>query len=93
MSALATWNAVLLDDDEHTYEYVVEMLTTLFGFTARTAYLMAVEVDKVGRVVIWSGERERVEEARAAVTSYGADPRLPGSQGSMIVILEPMRTL
>ena len=28
---LPPWNVVLLDDNDHTYEYVVEMLLKLFG--------------------------------------------------------------
>ncbi|RYG73058.1 ATP-dependent Clp protease adaptor ClpS, partial [bacterium] len=26
------WNVVLLDDDYHSYDYVVEMLMALFGY-------------------------------------------------------------
>jgi len=31
------WNVVLLDDDDHSYEYVVEMLGALVGHTTQTA--------------------------------------------------------
>lgn len=27
------YNVVLLDDNDHTYEYVIEMLRAVFGFT------------------------------------------------------------
>ena len=29
------YNVVLLDDDDHTYEYVIEMLQKLFAFSAK----------------------------------------------------------
>ena len=88
-TVLATpWNVVLLDDDDHTYEYVVEMLGRLFGHSWSTAWSMAREVDGSGRVVVWSGEREVAEFKQGRIHAYGADPRLPRSRGSMSAILE-----
>ena len=43
------YNVVLLDDDDHTYEYVIRMLGSLFGHPPEKAYLMAKEVDTSGR--------------------------------------------
>jgi hypothetical protein len=39
------WHVVLLDDDDHTYDYVIEMLSALFHHNASAAYRMAREVD------------------------------------------------
>ena len=39
------YHVVLLDDDEHTYDYVIEMLQKLFCFSMREAFQHAVEVD------------------------------------------------
>ena len=46
------YNVVLLDDDEHTYEYVVEMLEKLFAFAEGDAWNHAVEVDTTGRTIV-----------------------------------------
>ncbi|RMF85169.1 MAG: ATP-dependent Clp protease adaptor ClpS, partial [Planctomycetota bacterium] len=46
------WHVVLLDDDDHTYEYVIEMLMKLFHHTPERAYEMACEVDSTGRVIV-----------------------------------------
>ena len=37
------FNVVLLDDDEHTYDYVIEMLGKLFFLGPEAAYRHAVE--------------------------------------------------
>ena len=83
------WKVVLLDDDEHTYDYVIEMLMKLFLKTVDEAYRHAVEVDTVGRTVVMICEREAAEFARDQIHGYGADLRLPRSKGSMSATLEP----
>ena len=85
------WNVVLLDDDHHTYEYVIEMLHILFGHSIRKAFGMAVEVDNTGRVIVWTGHREIAEAKREQIHEYGADWRMDTSRGSMSAILEPAR--
>jgi ATP-dependent Clp protease adaptor protein ClpS len=83
------WHVVLLDDDEHTYAYVVEMLGALFGHPHATAYRMAVEVDRTGRVIVWTGAREVAEFKQERIHGHGADPRIPACKGSMTAVLEP----
>lgn len=83
------WNVVLLDDDDHTYDYVVDMLTKLFRFSSEKSYLLAVEVDQTGRVIVETTTRERAELKREQIQSFGADWRLDRSQGSMTALLEP----
>ncbi|MGD8451431.1 MAG: ATP-dependent Clp protease adaptor ClpS [Phycisphaerae bacterium] len=83
------WHIVLLDDDEHTYDYVMEMLTKLFRHDADTAYRMACEVDSTGRVVVETTVLERAEFKRDQIHAYGKDWRLAYSPGSMRATLEP----
>jgi ATP-dependent Clp protease adaptor protein ClpS len=83
------WNVVLLDDDEHTYDYVIEMLVKLFFKTVQEAYHHAVEVDTAGRTVLLTCEREAAEFARDQVHGYGKDWRMPKCKGSMSAVLEP----
>jgi ATP-dependent Clp protease adaptor protein ClpS len=83
------FNVVLLDDDQHTYDYVVEMLQKLFLMSQADAFAHAVEVDTTGRTVVITCEREQAEFARDQIQAYGPDPRLPKSMGSMRAILEP----
>ncbi len=83
------WCVVLLDDDDHTYDYVIEMLGKIFGHGLETAFQMACEVDMTGRVVVDTTTLERAELKRDQIHAYGRDWRLERSQGSMSAILEP----
>lgn len=84
------WHIVLLDDDQHTYEYVEEMLMRLFQHPQLTARRMAVEVDSTGRSIVETTTLERAELKRDQIHAYGPDPRLlERSIGSMRARLEP----
>jgi ATP-dependent Clp protease adaptor protein ClpS len=83
------YHVVLLDDDDHTYEYVIEMLMKLFMKTESEAYRHAVEVDTTGRTIIITCELPQAEFARDQIHAYGADWRMPRSKGSMSAIVEP----
>lgn len=83
------YHVVLLDDDDHTYEYVIEMLMGLFGHSMATAYDMACEVDRAGRVIVDTTTKERAELKRDQIRSYGPDWRLDHSTGSMAATIEP----
>ena len=84
------YHVVLLDDDQHTYDYVVEMLGALFFLPVETAYQHAVEVDTTGRTVVITCERPQAEYARDQIHGYGADPRMPKSNGSMKAVIQPV---
>jgi ATP-dependent Clp protease adaptor protein ClpS len=84
------FHVVLLDDDEHTYDYVIEMLQKLFALSAERALQHAVEVDTTGRTIVITCERTPAEFARDQIQSYGADPRMPNSKGSMSAVLVPI---
>jgi ATP-dependent Clp protease adaptor protein ClpS len=83
------YHVVLLDDDEHTYDYVVEMLQKLFLMPTDVAFQHAVEVDTTGRTIVITCELPQAEFARDQVHAYGADPRMPKSKGSMTAVLVP----
>ena len=83
------YNVVLVDDDDHTYDYVVEMLQTLFFMSVDQAYNHACEVDADKRTIVLTCELEPAEFARGQIHSFGADWRMPHSQGSMSAIVEP----
>ncbi len=86
------YNVVLLDDDDHTYDYVVEMLSKIFLLSTEIAFQHAIEVDTTGRTVVITCERDQAEFGRDQIHGYGADPRMPRSKGSMNAIVEPATT-
>jgi len=83
------YHVVLLDDNDHTYDYVVEMLTKIFGFSEAVAFRHAVEVDTNGRTIVLTAAWEEARRKQEAIHAYGADWRLERSKGSMSAILEP----
>jgi ATP-dependent Clp protease adaptor protein ClpS len=83
------FHVVLLDDNDHTYDYVIEMLQKIFIFTLDQAYRHAEEVDRCGRTVLITCELPEAEFARDQIHAYGADWRLPRSKGSMSAVVEP----
>jgi|SRR5579884_3569110 len=83
------FHVVLLDDDDHTYDYVIEMLQRLFIMSRDAAFEHAREVDEAGRTIVITCELPEAEFARDQIHSYGADHRLPRSRGSMSAIIEP----
>jgi ATP-dependent Clp protease adaptor protein ClpS len=83
------YRVVLLDDNDHTYDYVIEMLQKLFYFSLDQAYQHAEEVDRSGRTVLITCELREAEFARDQIHGYGRDPRLARSRGSMSAVIEP----
>ncbi len=86
---LPPYNVVLLDDDDHSYEYVILMLGKLFHHNLPTAYKMACEVDSAGRVIVDTTTKERAEFKRDQILSFGSDPLIERCQGSMSAVIEP----
>jgi ATP-dependent Clp protease adaptor protein ClpS len=86
------YNVVLLDDAEHTYDYVVEMLEKLFALSETEAWNRAVEVDATGRTIVITCELPAAEFGRDQIHAFGADWRMPNSKGSMSAIVEPCRS-
>jgi ATP-dependent Clp protease adaptor protein ClpS len=82
------WRVVLWDDDEHTYDYVIEMLMEVCSMAMDKAYQHAVEVDNDKKTIVFSGELEHSEHIQEKILSFGPDPRMKNSKGSMTATLE-----
>ncbi|PJZ68503.1 Clp protease ClpS [Leptospira perolatii] len=82
------WRVVLWDDDEHTYDYVIEMLMEVCKMTMEEAFMHAVEVDTQKRTVVFAGEFEHAEHIQDLILQYGPDHRMSNSKGSMSATLE-----
>lgn len=83
------YRVVLLDDNDHTYDYVIEMLQQIFIFSLDQAYRHAEEVDRCGRTVLITCELSEAEFGRDQIHAYGRDWRLERSKGSMSAVVEP----
>jgi ATP-dependent Clp protease adaptor protein ClpS len=83
------YNVILLNDDDHSYEYVILMLQKLFGYPVEKGFLMAQEVDTKGRVIVMTTALELAELKRDQIHAYGPDPLIPRCKGSMSAVIEP----
>lgn len=83
------YHVILLNDDDHTYQYVIHMLQKLFGHPPETGFKMAQEVDKTGRVIVDTTSMERAELKRDQIHAFGPDPLIPRCKGSMSAEIEP----
>jgi ATP-dependent Clp protease adaptor protein ClpS len=83
------YNVILLNDDDHTYEYVIRMLKEIFAFPEEKGFWMADEVHRSGRVIVLTTTLEHAELKRDQIHAYGPDPLLERCKGSMSAMIEP----
>lgn len=82
-------HVVLHDDNDHTHEYVIEMLKALFAHPAEMGLTLAKQVDEEGKAIVLTTHRERAELKRDQIHAFGADHRVATSQGSMSASIVP----
>ncbi len=83
------YHVILMNDDDHSYHYVIVMLKELFGHPVELGFKMAEEVDKKGRVIVLTTTLEHAELKQEQIHAYGPDPTIPRCQGSMSAEIEP----
>ena len=83
------FHLILLDDDEHTYQYVIHMLGEVFGYSKEKGFAIACMVDANGQAILLTGGHDEVERKQHQVHSFGADPLMAVSKGSMSAVIEP----
>lgn len=82
------YHLILLDDDDHTYHYVIVMLAAIFGYSPEKGYAIASVVDHEGQAILMTGPEDELRLKQDQVHSFGADPDMERSRGSMSAILE-----
>jgi len=83
------WHVILLNDDDHSFEYVIAMLYAVFGFPPTKGFKHAEEVDATGRTILITTSREHAELKQEQCHAFGPDPLVPRCKGSMTCIIEP----
>jgi ATP-dependent Clp protease adaptor protein ClpS len=86
---LPPYHVVLLDDNEHTYDYVIDMLQSLFAHSEEQAFVLAQQVDKSGRAIVCTTHKERAEFKRDQIVGHGCDFRISASKNSMRALIQP----
>ena len=82
------YHVVLWDDDDHTYEYVIEMMLRLFGYPFERGYQIAKKVDTEGKAVVITTTLEHAELKRDQIHAFGPDKRMARCRGAMYATIE-----
>lgn len=83
------YHVILVNDDDHTVDYVVLMMQKLFGKKTEEGIKIAERVHKEGRAVVLTTTREHAELKQEQVHAFGPDPLIPRCKGSMTCEIEP----
>ena len=83
------YHVIILNDDEHTFDYVIEMLQAVFTMPYATAFAHTVEADSTGSSIVLTTNLEEAEQRRDQVHAFGPDWRMPNCRGSVAAIVEP----
>ncbi len=86
---LPPYNVVLFNDNDHTFEYVIEMLGKICGHGQERGVIMAKAVHQQGKVIVYTAHKELAELKHNQITSYGTDWRIRECKGSMTASIEP----
>lgn len=84
------YNVILWNDNDHSYDYVVEMMRKLFGFVKERGFQIAKEVDKQGKAICVTTTLEHAELKRDQIHAYGPDKGIERCKGSMSATIEPV---
>jgi ATP-dependent Clp protease adaptor protein ClpS len=83
------YHVIILNDDEHTFDYVIEMLQSIFNMSHATALAHTMEADATGSSIVLTTNLEEAERKRDQIHAYGPDWRMPNSRGSVAALVEP----
>jgi ATP-dependent Clp protease adaptor protein ClpS len=86
------YNVVILNDEEHTFEYVIDLLIKLFRHSQPTAEGLTWRIHSAGRAIVYTTHREKAELKRDQVLAWGPDPRMSISKGPLGCYIEPAPT-
>jgi ATP-dependent Clp protease adaptor protein ClpS len=85
------YHVIIWNDEEHSYEYVIELLMKTFSHPFHKAYDITYEVDHAGKGIAYTCHRELAELKCEQILGFGADPRMPHiSKGSIRATIEPV---
>jgi ATP-dependent Clp protease adaptor protein ClpS len=70
---LPPYAVVVLNDDEHTFQYVIETFRKVFGYSISKCLLLAMLIHSSGRAAVWTGPKEVAELKRDQIRSAGSD--------------------
>jgi ATP-dependent Clp protease adaptor protein ClpS len=84
------YHVILLNDEHHSMEFVVEVLCKVLGCPVERAVQLMLEAHHSGRSVIWTGPREVAELKQEQVQTFHETRPTDGAQlGPLGCVIEP----
>ena len=84
------YHVILANDDDHSMEFVVDVLRKVLAIKLEAAMLLMLEAHTKGRAIIWTGPKE-VAELKAEQIHTFHEIREPGKVdlGPLTCVIEP----
>lgn len=85
---LPPYHVILLNDDHHSMEFVIEVLCNVLGCAVERAYQLMLEAHTSGRAILWTGPKEVAELKQEQVTTFH-EQRGSTDLGPLGCVIEP----
>ncbi len=82
------YRVILWNDEDHTFDYVINMMTKIFGYDKSRGMIIATGVHTCGKITVATLPLEVAELRRDQIRSFGPDPFLDQSNSSMFATIE-----
>ena len=82
------YHLLLHDSDDHSYEYVIEMLGAIFNYSREKAFALASLIDGNGKGIVETSDYDTVSRHQNQIHAYGPDPRIPHCKGPLSATIE-----
>ena len=84
------YNVILLNDDHHSMEFVVDVLCKVLGCPLERAVQLMLEAHESGRAIIWTGTKEVAELKAEQIETFPEIRAADGAKlGPLGCVIEP----
>ena len=82
------YRVILWNDEDHTFQYVINMMRQIFGYDKTRGMIIATGVHTCGKITVATLPLEVAELRRDQIRTFGPDPFLDQSNSSMYATIE-----
>jgi len=87
---LPPYHVILFNDDDHSTDFVVDVLRKVFSVSAERAFQLMMAAHETGRVIVWTGAKEVAElKQEQMITFHEIRQRDNKDLGPLEVTIEP----
>ena len=84
------YNVILENDDDHSFEFVVQTLIKALGYAVEKCFQLMLEAHEKGRAVVWTGPKEVAELKAEQIRTFHEIREADGKQlGPLGCTIEP----